>query len=183
MTLADLATSIDHDHLGALIRSVAYRLGSLPEQTPAFAAVELSMQRTFGRWQVQPLDTNAGLDVARSSVLVEALVSRLALRKVQVHLGCAVESIHLRNGHVAAVATGEGAPASAVIATCDPWQTFDDLLPATAARRTRRRLRGLSPAAAPSVTHHEAAAPSALVDEKVAHRGRRTDRQLPPPAG
>jgi UDP-galactopyranose mutase len=168
MTLADLATSIDHDHLGALIRSVAYRLGSLPEQTPAFAAVELSAQRTFGRWQVQPLDTNAGLDVARSSVLVEALVSRLALRKVQVHLGCAVESIHLRNGHVAAVATGEGErSASAVIATCDPWQTFDDLLPATAARRTRRRLRGLSPAAAPSVTHHEAAAPSALVDEKV----------------
>ena len=168
MTLADLATSIDHDHLGALIRSVAYRLGSLPEQTPAFAAVELSMQRTFGRWQVQPLDTNAGLDVGRSSVLVEALVSRLALRKVQVHLGCAVECIHLRNGHVAAVATSDGdRPASAVIATCDPWQTFDDLLPVTAARRTRRRLRGLSPAAAPTVTHHEAPAPSALVDETV----------------
>ena len=42
MTLADLATSIDHDHLGALIRSVAYRSGSVPELTPAFAAVELA---------------------------------------------------------------------------------------------------------------------------------------------
>jgi phytoene dehydrogenase-like protein len=167
-TVADLATSIDHDHLGAVIRSVAYRLGSLPEQTPAFAAVELSVQRTFGRWQVQPLDSNAGLDVARSSVLVEALVSRLALRKVQVHLGCPVESIHLRNGHVVAVATSDGdRAASAIVATCDPWQTFDDLLPATAARRTRRQLQRLSPAAAPSVTHHEAAAPSALIDEKV----------------
>ena len=57
MTLADLATSIDHDHLGALIRSVAYRSGSVPELTPAFAAVELSLQRTFGRWQVLPLET------------------------------------------------------------------------------------------------------------------------------
>ena len=87
MTLADLATSIDHDHLGALIRSVAYRMGSLPEQTPAFVAVELSMRRTFGHWQVQPLDTNSGLDAGRSSVLVEALAGRLALRKVAVWRG------------------------------------------------------------------------------------------------
>jgi len=166
MTLADLATSIDHDHLGALIRSVAYRLGSLPEQTPAFVAVELSMQRTFGRWQVQPLDTDSGLDVGRSSVLVQALVRRLALRKVHVHLGCPVQSIHLRNDHVAAVATGDGdRPASAVVATCDPWQTFNDLVPVVAARRTRRQLRGLRPAAAPTITHHEASAPTALLDE------------------
>jgi phytoene dehydrogenase-like protein len=168
MTLADLATSIDHDHLGALIRSVAYRLGSLPEQTPAFVAVELSIQRTFGRWQVQPLDTDSGLDVGRSSVLVEALAGRLTLRKVQVHLGCPVQSIHLRNGHVAAVATGDGdRPASAVVATCDPWQTFNDLVPVIAARRTRRQLRGLRPAAAPTITHHEASAPTAPLDETV----------------
>ena len=88
MTLADLATSIDHDHLGALIRSIAYRSGSVPEQTPAFAAVELSVQRTFGRWQVLPLDTNSGLDVGRSSVLIEALAARLELRKVRVNLSC-----------------------------------------------------------------------------------------------
>jgi phytoene dehydrogenase-like protein len=168
MTLADLATSIDHDHLGALIRSVAYRLGSLPEQTPAFVAVELSMQRTFGRWQVQPLDTNSGLGVGRSSVLVEALERRLALRKVQVHLGCLVEGIHLRNGDIAAVATSAGdRPASAIVATCNPWQTFNDLLPIKAARRTRRQLRGLGPAAAPTVTHHEAPAPTDLLHETV----------------
>jgi phytoene dehydrogenase-like protein len=168
MTLADLATSIDHDHLGALIRSVAYRMGSLPEQTPAFVAVELSMQRTFGRWQVQPIDTNSGLDAGRSSVLVEALVGRLGLRKVHVHLGCPVEKIHIRNGQVAAVATSDGErPASAVVATCDPWQTFSDLLPVTAARRTRRQLGGLSPAAAPRVTHHEVPAPTALLHETV----------------
>ena len=91
MTLADLASSIAHDHLEALIRSIAYRLGSVPEQTPAFAAVELSIQRTFGRWQVPPLDTHPELDVGRSSVLVEALAGRLALRDVHVHLGCRVE--------------------------------------------------------------------------------------------
>jgi phytoene dehydrogenase-like protein len=168
MTLADLATSIAHDHLEALIRSIAYRLGSVPEQTPAFAAVELSIQRTFGRWQVAALDTHPELDVGRSSVLVEALASRLALRKVQIHLGCAVEGIHLRNGHVTAVATSAGdRPASTVIATCDPWQTFNDLLPVAAARRTRRQLRGLSPAAAPTITHHEVPAPMERLRETV----------------
>jgi UDP-galactopyranose mutase len=91
MTLADLASSINHDHLGAVIRSIGYRSGSAPEQTPAFAAVELSLQRTFGRWQVQPLNPASKLDVGRSSVLVEALAARLELRKVRIHLGCPVE--------------------------------------------------------------------------------------------
>ena len=169
MTLVDLANMIDHDHLGAVIRSIGYRSGSLPEQTPAFAAVELSMERTFGRWQVQPLDTSSRLDGGRSSVLVEALAARLELRKVRVHLGCSVKRIHLRNGHVTAVETSDGdRPASAVIATCDPWHALHDLLSTTAARRTRRRLRGLSPAAAPTITHQEIPAPSALLRETVA---------------
>ena len=168
MTLADLANSIDHDHLGAVIRSIGYRAGSVPEQTPAFAAVELSMQRTFGRWQVQPLDTSSRLDEGRSSVLVEALAARLELRKVRVHLRCPVKGIHLRNGQVTAVEISDGNhPASAVIATCDPWQTFHDLLSTTATRRTRRQLRGLSPAAAPTITHQEVPAPTALLRETV----------------
>jgi phytoene dehydrogenase-like protein len=168
MTLADLATSIDHDHLGTLIRSIAYRSGSIPEQTPAFAAVELSMQRTFGRWQVVPLDTSSGLDVGRSSVLVEALAARIELRKVSVRLGCPIESIHLRNGQVTAVRTSDGdRPAAAVIATCDPWQTFNDLLPITVARRTRRHLRSLGPAAAPTIAHVAAPAAAAPLHETV----------------
>jgi len=126
------------------------------------------MQRTFGRWQVVPLDTSSGLDGGRSSVLVEALAARLELRKVRVHLGCPIESIHLRNGHVTAVASSDGdRPAAAVIATCDPWQTFNDLLPITAARRTRRRLRSLGPAAAPTIAHVEAPAPAPLLHETV----------------
>jgi phytoene dehydrogenase-like protein len=169
MTLADLASSIEHDHLGALIRSIAYRLGSVPEQTPAFAAVELSIQRTFGRWQVAALDTHPVLDAGRSSVLVEALAGRLALRKVHIHLGCTVEGIHLRNGHVTTVATSAGdRPASAVVATCDPWQVFNDMLPATAARRIRHQLGRLSPAAAPTISHHDVPAPAARLRETVA---------------
>ena len=169
MTLADLANSIEHDHLEALIRSIAYRLGSVPEQTPAFAAVELSIQRTFGRWQVAALDTHPELDAGRSSVLVEALAGRLELRKVHIHLGCAVEGIHVRNGHVTAVATSAGdRPASAVVASCDPWQVFNDMLPATAARRIRHQLGRLSPAAAPTVTHHEVPASAARLRERVA---------------
>jgi phytoene dehydrogenase-like protein len=168
MTLADLASSTAHDHLEALVRSTAYRLGSVPEETPAFAAVELSIQRTFGRWQVAPLDTHPELDVGRSSVFVDALVGRLALRKVRVNLGCRVEGIHLHNGHVTSIATSAGnRPAAAVVATCDPWQIFDDLLPVTAARRTRRQLRHLSPASAPTITHFEVPAPIAQLRETI----------------
>ena len=176
LTVADLAASIDHKHLGALIRSVAYRLGSVPEHTPAFAAVELSIMRTFGRWQVQPLDPDTGFDVGRSSILVEALAARLALRKVEVHLGCPIESIKIRNGQVAGVATGAGdRSAAAVVVTCDPWQAFNELLPTTAARPIRRRLRNLSAAAAPTITHQEAEPPADLVAETV----RLTDAGIP----
>ena len=107
-TLADLAISIDHQHLGSIIRSVAYRSGSVPELTPAFAAVELYLSRTFGRWQLQPLDAELRPDVGRSSVLVEALAARLALRKVEVHLSCPVSAITLRDGRALAVETSAG---------------------------------------------------------------------------
>jgi phytoene dehydrogenase-like protein len=185
-TLAELATSIDHQHLGAVIRSVAYRAGSLPEQTPAFAAVELYTARTFGRWQVQPLEIDSALDVGRSSILVEALAARLALRQVRVHLDCAVGSIKIRNGRVVAIETGDGGrPAAAVVATCDPWQIFDNLLPPNAAPRTRRQLRRLRPAAAPAITHHHAAKPPAaqvIETITVSHAGVPTVNYLRPTA-
>jgi phytoene dehydrogenase-like protein len=167
-TVADLAASMNHEQLGALIRSVAYRSGSVPERTPAFAAVELSMMRTFGRWQIQPVDPHSGLDIGRSSILVEALAARVALREVDVHLSCTIESITVSNGRVAGVATSDGfRPAAAVVVTCDPWQAFHELLPAGAARHTRRRLRNLNPAAAPTITHQEAEPPTDFVAETV----------------
>jgi len=151
-----------------LIRSVAYRSGSQPEQTPAFAAVELSLMRTFGRWQLQPRDAGSPLDAGRSSVLVEALARRLALREVQVHLGCPIEGIMIRDGRVRAVrTTNEERPAAAVVATCNPWQTFNVLLPVIRGRRSRRRLHDLNPGAGPTIAHHSAPRPTSLVTETV----------------
>jgi phytoene dehydrogenase-like protein len=168
LTVADLASSIDHRHLGALLRSVAYRSGSRPEHTPAFAAVELYIVRTFGRWHLQPLKADARLDVGRSSVLVEALAARLALRKVTVHPSCRIEAVTVRHRRAIAVVTSDGErPAAAVVATCDPWQTFNTLMPLTAAPRTRGRLRELSPAAAPTITHEQVPMPTAPVTETV----------------
>jgi phytoene dehydrogenase-like protein len=167
-TVADLASSIDHKHLSALLRSVAYRSGSRPENTPAFAAVELYLMRTFGRWQVQPLEADSPLDVGRSSVLVEALAARLALRKVAVHLDSKIESVTLRNRRASAVLTSDGErPAAAVVATCDPWQTFNTLVPLAAAPRIRHQLRELTPAAAPNITHQQVPMPTAPVTETI----------------
>ncbi len=149
-SLAGLARGLDHPHLAALVRSVAYRQGSVPERSPALAAVDLSLDRTFGRWLVQPIAVG---DVGRSSVLVEALAGRLALRKVSVQLNTPVDQVVGHQGRIAVHAAGHHVPAAAVVVTADPWQTMADLIPERAARLTRRRVRRLRPAAAPAVRH------------------------------
>ena len=156
-SLAALAGTVGHPHLEALVRSVAHRLGGTPEATPAWAAVELSVQRTFGRWQVQPIEdrgeTAVG-DPGRTSVLVEVLAGRLDLRRVDVRLNSTVTAVRTAEGRVAVVRTGSAErSAAAVVSTVDPWHTFGVLLPPGAARRTRRRLRSLRPALAPAVRH------------------------------
>jgi UDP-galactopyranose mutase len=152
-TLAGLARSLPHPHLEALVRSVAYRQGSVPERTPAWVAVELSLQRTFGRWQLQPIEDDGDRSVGRSSVLAEALAARLLLRQVRVRTGCTVTAIRLAGGRVAGVSTTAGdLPAAAVVGTIDPWRTFGSLLPPVA-KRTLRRLHSLQPAGAPTVVH------------------------------
>ncbi len=158
-SIAGLAGTVAHPHLEALVRSVAHRLGGTPEATPAWAAVELSVQRTFGRWQVQPAEDTTLGEPGRSSLLVEALAGRLELRRVDVHLNSTVTEIRVADGRVVAVGAGPAErPASAVVSTVDPWHTFGALLPAGTARRTRRRLRSLRPALAPSVQARGSAA-------------------------
>jgi phytoene dehydrogenase-like protein len=159
-SLAGLAGSLPHPHLQALVRSVAYRQGSVPEHTPALTAVELSLHRTFGRWQLQPLVEVGTAEVGRSSVLIEALAARLQLRQVTVHTDCPVTAVRLVDGCVAAVGTATGdRPAAAVVSAVDPWQTYESLLPAGAAQGTRRRLHSLRPAHAPTVQHELRDAP------------------------
>lgn len=160
-SLADLADEAGHPHLRALVRSVAYRQGSTPEQTPALAAVDLSLNRTFGRWQVQPLAETPGRDAGRSSVLIEALAARLALRRVAVHLGVAVTGVLVQEGRAVGVSTATGDhPAAAVINTTDPWVTAR-LLPRGVTPGTRR----LRPASAPAIRHQLTGATTDTVSE------------------
>jgi phytoene dehydrogenase-like protein len=167
-TLAELADSLGHPQLSALIRSVGYRQGSVPENMPALAAVELFIARTFGRWQVQPVASRTAVGAGRSSVLVEALAGRLKLRKVVVHLGTAVSGVAVRGGRVSAVATAAGeSPAAAVVATTDPWQLFGAMLRPAVGRHARRNLRRLKPALAPRVSHHILDVPAARVAETI----------------
>ena len=165
-SIADLAAGMPHPELAALIRSIAYRLGSVPESTPAWCAVGLAVERTFGRWSVSAVD---GTGAGRTSLLIDALTARLALRGVETRLNCAVASIAVADGRVAGVVTaaGEAVAADAVICTTDPWQTATALLPRPAARRLRRRIRQLRPALTPAITHHLSAEPARGVGETV----------------
>lgn len=168
-SLAWLAAQLDEPHLAALVRSVAYRQGSVPEQTPAWVAVQVAVSRTFGHWNVVSTEParHAG-DTGRSSVLAEALAGRLALRRVAVHLSTPVRALHLEDGRVAGVRTDDGVhPAAAVIATTDPWHLVEDLLPPAAGRELRRRTGRLRPAGAPTVTHSRLAEPCAGLSETV----------------
>lgn len=174
LSLARLAAQLDHPHLTALIRSVAYRAGSAPERTPAFAAVEWSLLRTFGRWHVttlpkttlprteRPRTERPGTEVpatARTSVLIDALAARLVLRKVRVHLGVQVHGFEVVDDRIVGVSSDLGRrPAAAVISTGDPWQALCTLVPAGHGQRIRRDVLRLRPADAPAISHRTRAA-------------------------
>jgi UDP-galactopyranose mutase len=168
-SLAWLASGLDEPHLTALLRSVAYRHGSTPEQTPAWVGVDAAVSRTFGHWHVAATDpARQPGDSGRSSVLVEALAARLALRRVTVHLSTPVTALELDGGRVVGVRTGEQVhPAAAVIATADPWHLVSTLLPRAVGGRLRRRTCRLRPAGTPTVTHSRLPDPSAEVTETV----------------
>jgi UDP-galactopyranose mutase len=168
-SLGWLAARLDEPHLTAVLRSVAYRHGGVPERTPAWVGVDAAVSRTFGHWQVQPVDParHPG-DRGRSSVLTETLAARLALRRVTVHLATPVRALELEGGRVVGVRTDEGVhPFAAVVASVDPWHLVDDLLPGSAGTTLRRRTRRLRPAGAPTVTHRRLDEPSAEVTEIV----------------
>jgi UDP-galactopyranose mutase len=160
-TVADLAARAPNPHLAAVVRSVAYRQGSDPDHTPAWCAADLVLARTFGRWIV---------DNGRTSVLVDALAERLALRKVAVRLDTVVERILIDDGRVTGVVTDNGRTidAQAVVSTVDPWQLTDALLAVPSLNRLRRDLSRLHPANAPSVTHELIGPSGGAVAEVVA---------------
>src|SRR5829696_2711627 len=126
--------------------------------------------RTFGRWQLQPINDGGATDSGRSSVLVEALVGRLQLRKVAVRTATPVIGIEVDGGRVAGIRTASGKhAAAAVICTVDPWQTVDALLRPNVAKATRRTVHRLQPAGAPAISHSLIDDPIAGVSETVEH--------------
>ena len=141
-TVADLARDLDHPQLSAIINDLGYLAGSRPDRTPAFVAVQLYLDRSFGRW-------TAG----SGATMINIIRQRLQLRGVQIRTGTRALGI----SEQLTVDTDHGTVAGrAVIAGCDPRQLYQQLLPSTlpptAARAERRRARRLRPALAPSVS-------------------------------
>ena len=162
--LVRLARELQEPHLEAILLSTAYRLGSTPDRTPAWCAVELVVERTFGRWQIT---SDAPGRTGRSSVLVDALTERLRLRKVEVRLGERVEGLLTAGGRVTGVTTATGEPVTAAVVVCttDPWETYEKLWPTELTRRQRRAVTGWQPALAPGVSHRFAPGPEAASAE------------------
>jgi len=154
-TVADLADEIGHPQLAAVLRAGAYRQGGDPETTPAWCAVTQSIERRFGRWTVQSDCADDDRDrTGRTSTLVDALIARARLRRVDVRLNERVDQLDLERGQVrGVVTTRERLTTTAVVWTADPWQLPAAGLPRLLARGLRRHLRRLHPAQAPRVTH------------------------------
>ncbi len=154
-TVADLAEEIDHPHLAAVLRAGAYRQGGDPASTPAWCAVSQSIERRFGRWTLQSDCVDDHRDrTGRSSTLVDALIERARVRRVDVRLNERVDVLDLDQGRTrGVVTTHERLEAAAVIWTADPWQLPAAGLPRFRARTLRRHLRRLTPATAPVVSH------------------------------
>ena len=104
-TVADLAQEIDHPHLAAVLRASAYRQGGDPETTPAWCAVTQSIERRFGRWTLQSDCAADQQDrTGRTSTLVDALIARARLRRVDLRLDERVDVLDIEQGRV----TGRG---------------------------------------------------------------------------
>jgi phytoene dehydrogenase-like protein len=156
-TLADLARRIDHPQLSMIISDLGYLLGSSPSRTPAFLAVQLYLDRTFGRW-------TAG----SGSTMITTLQQRLELRRVDVRTSVRATGI---TTEPLTVQTDRGAiNAGAIVTSCDAPQLYHRLLPAGTAGRERRRVDRLPAALAPTVDIAWIDASAGDLTETVHHR-------------
>jgi UDP-galactopyranose mutase len=119
--------------------------GSLPRDTPAYAAVSAYVERSFGVWTVE----------GGFGTVTDALVTRLQERNVTLRLGTAVAGITCGSHGVTGVRTADGTTLSAdvVVTTNDARTVFDGLVDAPATRHPRHVLARATPAIPPSVTH------------------------------
>ena len=138
-SLADLADQLDHPQLSMIIRDLGHPAGATPERVPAFCAVQLYLDRTFGRW-------TAG----SGTTMINSLQQRLTLRKVEIRLEDRATAIE--TDPLTVITEHDQLRADAVIAGCDADQLYHRLLPRGAARADRRRLDRLPDALAPAIT-------------------------------
>ena len=138
-----------------MLRAGAYRQGGEPETTPAWCAVSQSIERRFGRWTLQSDCVDDHRDrTGRTSTLIDALIERARLRRVDIRLNERVDQLDLDQGRTrGVVTTHERLAATAVVWTADPWQLPAAGLPRFRSRALRKRLRHLVPAQAPTVSH------------------------------
>ena len=115
-SIARLASGLPAAQLTELVLDVAARLGQDPRRLPGWHAVRLTVERTFGRWQVTAADGAP----EPASILVDLLVERLATRGVTVHTGTEVLSIRRGDPGPRVLTTDGELDVTAVISTLNP---------------------------------------------------------------
>jgi phytoene dehydrogenase-like protein len=110
-SLAKRVRGLKDDRLRMMATYAAVVEGHEPRDVPAWVGVTAYVEQRFGAWTV------AGGMVG----LADALVSRLATRKVEVRTDVEVRDLVLRGGRAVAVSTDAGeVDADVVVVACDP---------------------------------------------------------------
>jgi phytoene dehydrogenase-like protein len=107
--------------LAEVVLDVAARLGQDPRRLPGWHAVRLSLERTFGRWQL----VDAAGAPQPASVLVRLLLDRLAERGVELRTGVEALAIRPDRGRHRLRTTDGDLVADLVISTIDPFSHAD----------------------------------------------------------
>lgn len=111
-SLADLARQAGP--LGSLFTGLADRRGSDPRKTPGWLGTRLSIERTFGRWQLVDSDGTA----QPAAQLLDVLAQRLLERGVDLRWQTEVQRV--RPGQV--LTTDGAVDCAATIIAISPWQ-------------------------------------------------------------
>ncbi len=134
-SLAGLAATAPNPPLTEVVLDVAARIGQDPRHYPGWQAFRLSLERTFGRWQV----TDAAGTAQPAELLLRLLVDRLTTRTVSVYTDVAVTRIRRAGAGLELQTTAGPTTVDAAISTVDPW-TQAELTGERADYRLARRL-------------------------------------------
>lgn len=157
-----LQAAFDDSRLRQMVSHHVEVLGSSPRDAPAYTAVQVYVERSFGVWQA-----SGGM-----AAVTDALITRLAERGVTVNCDCPVAAIDVAGGRATGVvlASGDRVSADAVVTDIDPRIVVTELVPPGTAGRAATAFAAATPALPPSITHLGlAGARTDLPDEVVLH--------------